>query len=44
MPYCRNCGAELKVEDVFCPKCGVPKTERAKRKTKPERAPEKWWG
>jgi hypothetical protein len=27
MPYCRNCGKELKEEDVFCPKCGTPQRE-----------------
>ncbi|UCE43575.1 MAG: hypothetical protein JSV57_04230 [Candidatus Bathyarchaeota archaeon] len=34
----------MKDEDMFCPKCGVPKTGEAKRKPKPERTPEKWWG
>ncbi len=24
MPYCANCGALLKDEDRFCPKCGTP--------------------
>jgi uncharacterized membrane protein YvbJ len=23
MPYCHKCGAEVKVEDAFCPQCGV---------------------
>lgn len=23
MPYCRNCGAELRPEDKFCPNCGA---------------------
>lgn len=28
MPYCNECGAELKESDLFCPKCGHP-TEKA---------------
>jgi hypothetical protein len=27
MPYCHNCGNELKDEDLFCPKCGTPQRE-----------------
>ena len=27
MPYCRNCGKELKDEDLFCPRCGTPQRE-----------------
>lgn len=23
MPYCRNCGAEIRPEDKFCPNCGA---------------------
>jgi len=24
MPYCRNCGAQVPVDAMFCPKCGAP--------------------
>lgn len=30
MKYCQKCGAELKDEDVFCPKCGHNTTEAVK--------------
>lgn len=39
MPYCRNCGAELKEDERFCPACGVAvagferRVERRARKT-----------
>ena len=30
MKYCQKCGAELKDEDVFCPKCGHNTQEAVK--------------
>jgi len=32
MPYCRNCGAQLREDAAFCPNCGTPVKEEAKPK------------
>jgi len=39
MPYCWKCGAELKKDADFCPKCGAPVSERVKR----EKERVEWW-
>ena len=32
MPFCDNCGFELKLEDIFCPSCGKENLFRAPTK------------
>jgi uncharacterized RDD family membrane protein YckC len=40
MPYCRNCGAEIPPEAIYCPKCGTPvSATRYEQSTSPRRRP-----
>ncbi len=39
LPYCRNCGSELREDMKFCPKCGTAVSPSAAR----EREHVDWW-
>ena len=38
MPYCWKCGAEMKEDARFCPKCGAPVGRRVRGEKERE-----WW-
>ncbi len=41
MPFCKHCGAELKEDAKFCPKCGTPVGAEERVKPRPKYAKER---